>query len=98
MIYSIAFGVGFKCPPKIHLNTQWGGGANISLHPSPWLTHENLGPIRVKCCFVDTTYKLEPFAVLFSYDIFFTQTTLLYENRMANGSNFKLHSFMPDFF
>ena len=22
----IAFGVDFKCPRKIHLNTQWGGG------------------------------------------------------------------------
>ena len=22
----VAFGVGFKCPRKIHLNTQWGGG------------------------------------------------------------------------
>ena len=21
----VAFGVGFKCPRKIHLNTQWGG-------------------------------------------------------------------------
>ena len=21
-----AFGVGFKCPRKIHFNTQWGGG------------------------------------------------------------------------
>ena len=25
MIYIIAFGVGLKCPCKIHLNTQWGG-------------------------------------------------------------------------
>ena len=22
----VAFGVGFKCPRKIHLETQWGGG------------------------------------------------------------------------
>ena len=22
----VAFGVGFKCPSKINLNTQWGGG------------------------------------------------------------------------
>ena len=25
IIYIVAFGVGFKCPRKIHLNTQWGG-------------------------------------------------------------------------
>ena len=25
MIYIVALGVGFKCPRKIHLNTQWGG-------------------------------------------------------------------------
>ena len=26
----VAFAVGFKCPRKIHLNTQWGGrGQNI---------------------------------------------------------------------
>ena len=23
MIYIVALGVGFKCPRKIHLNTQW---------------------------------------------------------------------------
>ena len=26
MIYIVAFGVGLKCPHKIHLNTQWRGG------------------------------------------------------------------------
>ena len=26
MIYIVALGVGLKCPRKIHLNTQWGGG------------------------------------------------------------------------
>ena len=26
MIYIVALGVGFKCPRKIHLNTQWGRG------------------------------------------------------------------------
>ena len=25
MIHIVALGVGFKCPHKIHLNTQWGG-------------------------------------------------------------------------
>ena len=25
MIDIVALGVGFKCPRKIHLNTQWGG-------------------------------------------------------------------------
>ena len=25
IFHIIAFGVGFKCPRKIHLNTQWGG-------------------------------------------------------------------------
>ena len=25
IIHMVAFGVGFKCPQKIHLNTQWGG-------------------------------------------------------------------------
>ena len=28
MIYIVALVVGFKCPRKIHLNTQWGGGGN----------------------------------------------------------------------
>ena len=26
MVYIVAVAVGFKCPNKIHLNTQWGGG------------------------------------------------------------------------
>ena len=26
MIYIVTLGVGFECPRKIHLNTQWGGG------------------------------------------------------------------------
>ena len=26
MICIVALGVGLKCPRKIHLNTQWGGG------------------------------------------------------------------------
>ena len=26
MINIVALGGGFKCPHKIHLNTQWGGG------------------------------------------------------------------------
>ena len=29
MIYIFALGVGLKCPRKIHLNTQWGGGRAI---------------------------------------------------------------------
>ena len=28
MIYIVAFGVGLKCPRKIHLKTQWGGGGD----------------------------------------------------------------------
>ena len=28
MIYIVALGVGLKCPHKIHLNTQWGGGVS----------------------------------------------------------------------
>ena len=28
IIYIVALGVGFKCPCKIHLNTQWGGGSS----------------------------------------------------------------------
>ena len=36
MIYIVAFGVGLKCPRKIHLNTQCrGGGANPTLPPPP---------------------------------------------------------------
>ena len=27
----IAFGVGIKCPRKIHLNTQWGGGKLVGI-------------------------------------------------------------------
>ena len=30
----VAFAVGFKCPRKIHLNTQWGGGKLYSQAPS----------------------------------------------------------------
>ena len=26
----VAFGVGFKCPRKIHLHTQWGRGGKKS--------------------------------------------------------------------
>ena len=26
MIHIVALGVGLKCPPEIHLNTQWGRG------------------------------------------------------------------------
>ena len=26
MIHIVALGCGFKCPRKIHLNIQWGGG------------------------------------------------------------------------
>ena len=29
MIYIVALGVGFKCPRKIHLNTQWGGVGQV---------------------------------------------------------------------
>ena len=31
MIYIVAFGVGLKYPRKIHLNTQWPGGATFVL-------------------------------------------------------------------
>ena len=32
IFHSVAFGVGIKCPRKIHLNTQWGGeGASKSV-------------------------------------------------------------------
>ena len=31
MIYVVAFGIGLKCPRKIHLNTQWGGGGHSAL-------------------------------------------------------------------
>ena len=33
MIYIFALGVGFKCPRKIHLNTQWGGEADTPITP-----------------------------------------------------------------
>ena len=32
----VAFGVGIKCPRKIHLNTQWGGGP-LEGFKLPWL-------------------------------------------------------------
>jgi hypothetical protein len=32
MIYIIALGGGFKCPRKIHLNTQWGWGRYYAHH------------------------------------------------------------------
>ena len=31
IFHIVAFGVGFKCPRKIHLNTQWGGGGGRKL-------------------------------------------------------------------
>ena len=31
MIYIVALGVGLKCLPKVHLNTQWGGGGYKNL-------------------------------------------------------------------
>ena len=31
MIYIVALGVGLKCPIKIHLNTQWGGGGSSNV-------------------------------------------------------------------
>ena len=37
MIYIVALGVGFKCPRKIHFNTQWGGG-DARLDPPPVAT------------------------------------------------------------
>ena len=41
IIYIVAFGVGFKCPRKIHLNTQWGGeGVEID---------QNLVHVVVEC-------------------------------------------------
>ena len=41
IIYIVALGVGFKCPRKIHLNTQWGRGASRNVvgkicHPHGW--------------------------------------------------------------
>ena len=33
MIYIVAFGVGLKCPGKIHLNTQWRGAEEALV---PW--------------------------------------------------------------
>ena len=35
MIYIVALGVGFKCPLKIYLNTQWGGGGSIDADSGP---------------------------------------------------------------
>ena len=34
MIYIVALGVGFKCPRKINLNTQWGGAISNRLSVS----------------------------------------------------------------
>ena len=31
IFHIVAFGVGFKCPRKIYLNTQWGEGAGLPL-------------------------------------------------------------------
>ena len=31
MIYMVALGSGFKCPCKIHLNTQWGRGQKCGI-------------------------------------------------------------------
>ena len=43
MIYIVAFGVDLKCPCKIHLNTQWGGGAGSSVRDLP--SSSSLGKI-----------------------------------------------------
>ena len=31
MIYTVALGVGLKCPRKVHLNTQWGWAGDKNL-------------------------------------------------------------------
>ena len=36
MIYTVALGVGFKCPHKIHLNTQWGEAQGDKYSPASW--------------------------------------------------------------
>ena len=36
MIYTVALGVGMKCPRKIHLNTQWGRGSKIADFEMTW--------------------------------------------------------------
>ena len=46
MIYIVAFGVGFKCPHKIHLNTQGGGGPSREGALTA-LVSSNLGPLRI---------------------------------------------------
>ena len=30
MIYTVALGVGLKCPRKVHLNTKWAGGQKFA--------------------------------------------------------------------
>ena len=46
MIYIVAFGVGVKCPRKIHLNTQWEGGSLCQQHYywSPRIFGPSYGP------------------------------------------------------
>ena len=49
----VAFGVGFKCPRKIHLNTQWGGG-----QWPPWPSPGSGITVRDTLSFVSHTLKL----------------------------------------
>ena len=39
IIYIVAFGVDSKCPHKIHLNTQWGGGGGEIIPTTLLLAH-----------------------------------------------------------
>ena len=44
MIYIVAIGGSFKCPRKIQLNTQWGGGDRHITSGTPWIFRSSYGP------------------------------------------------------
>ena len=76
MIYMVSFGVGFKCPRKIHLNTQWGGplGNNLGRQPQPqvWLwgqlRYHLLGqPVIISCIFLKIYSTLHIVDIWFRY-------------------------------
>ena len=54
MIYIVALSVGLKCPRKIHLNTQWGGGGGrlfpLHKYSPPWVF--NLFTAQAEGCHV----------------------------------------------
>ena len=63
IIYIVALGVGFKCPRKIHLNTQEGVTVNAFLRAycCPF-NHNSDGPVPAYCLVVLIFHMRRPHA------------------------------------